>query len=51
MGVTFRKSISAGPVRFNLSGSGIGMSVGVKGLRVGTGPRGGYVRAGRGAGR
>src|SRR6185437_11923904 len=40
--------ISAGPFRFNLSGSGIGMSVGVKGLRVGTGPRGNYVHMGRG---
>jgi uncharacterized protein DUF4236 len=43
-----RKSISAGPFRFNLSNSGIGLSVGVKGLRVGTGPRGHYVHAGRG---
>lgn len=43
-----RKSVSAGPFRFNLSGSGVGISVGVKGLRVGTGPRGHYVDAGRG---
>ena len=43
-----RKSISAGPFRFNLSKSGVGLSVGVKGLRVGTGPRGHYVQAGRG---
>lgn len=43
MGLTFRKSVSAGPFRFNLSGSGIGMSVGVPGFRVGTGPRGHYV--------
>jgi hypothetical protein len=42
-----RKSISAGPFRFNLSKSGVGLSVGVKGLRVGTGPRGHYVQAGR----
>jgi hypothetical protein len=48
VGVTFRKSIVAGPVRFNLSGSGIGVSAGVKGFRVGSGPRGGYVRAERG---
>lgn len=47
MGVYFRKSMSVGPLRFNLSKSGIGMSAGVKGLRVGTGPRGGYVHAGR----
>lgn len=43
-----RKSISAGPFRFNLSNSGVGVSVGVKGLRIGTGPRGHYVHAGRG---
>src|SRR4051795_5724172 len=43
-----RKSIRAGPFRFNLSNSGIGVSVGVKGLRIGTGPRGHYVHAGRG---
>jgi hypothetical protein len=42
----FHRSISAGPFRFNLSGSGVGMSVGVKGLRVGTGPHGHYIRAG-----
>jgi hypothetical protein len=45
-----RKSISAGPFRFNLSSSGIGLSVGVKGVRIGTGPRGHYVHAGRGGG-
>jgi hypothetical protein len=43
MGLSFRKSIKAGPFRFNLSGSGIGVSVGVPGFRVGTGPRGNYV--------
>lgn len=43
-----RKSISAGPFRFNFSKGGVGMSVGVKGLRLGTGPRGHYVHAGRG---
>lgn len=48
MGFYIRKSISAGPFRFNLSGSGIGLSVGVKGFRVGTGPRGNYVHMGRG---
>jgi hypothetical protein len=48
MGFSIQKSISAGPFRFNLSGSGVGMSVGVKGLRIGTGPRGNYVRMGRG---
>ncbi len=34
---------SAGPFRFNLSKSGVDISVGVKGLRLGTGPRGNYV--------
>lgn len=43
-----RKSVSAGPFRFNLSKSGIGVSAGVKGLRIGTGPRGHYIHAGRG---
>jgi len=48
MGFYLRKSVSVGPFRFNLSGSGLGMSVGVRGLRVGSGPRGNYVRIGRG---
>src|ERR1700756_5584528 len=47
MGFYLRKSISAGPFRFKLSGSGLGLSVGVKGFRVGTGPRGNYVHMGR----
>lgn len=34
MGVRFRKSIKAGPVRINLSKSGVGYSVGGKGFRV-----------------
>ena len=48
MGWYVRKSVRMGPVRWNLSKSGIGMSVGVRGLRVGTGPRGAYVAGGRG---
>lgn len=48
MGFYLRKSIRVGPVRFNLSKSGIGVSGGVKGFRVGTGPRGTYVHMGRG---
>ena len=48
MGWFLRKSVSVGPFRFNLSGSGVGMSVGVKGFRVGSGPRGNYVHLGRG---
>lgn len=43
-----RKSISAGPFRFNFSNAGVGVSVGVRGLRVGTGPRGHYIHAGVG---
>ncbi len=43
-----RKSIKAGPFRFNLSKSGIGVSGGIPGLRVGSGPRGHYIHAGKG---
>jgi Protein of unknown function (DUF4236) len=43
-----RKSLNFGPIRFNLSKSGIGVSAGVRGLRIGTGPRGNYIHAGRG---
>ncbi len=39
----FRKSVSLGKgVRVNFSRSGVGMSVGGKGFRVGVGPRGAY---------
>ncbi|MBD8873852.1 DUF4236 domain-containing protein [Rhodanobacter sp. DHB23] len=48
MGFYLRKSISVGPLRFNLSGSGVGVSAGIKGFRVGTGPRGNYIHMGRG---
>lgn len=48
MGFYLRKSLKAGPFRFNFSKSGVGVSVGVKGLRIGTGPRGNYVHAGVG---
>jgi hypothetical protein len=48
MGFYIRKSVSAGPFRFNLSRSGLGVSVGVKGFRLGSGPRGNYVHMGRG---
>lgn len=46
MGFYLRKSIRVGPVRFNLSKSGVGVSAGVRGLRLGTGPRGNYVHMG-----
>lgn len=43
-----RKSVSVGPIRFNLSKSGIGASVGVTGFRIGMRPDGSsYVHAGR----
>lgn len=48
MGFYFKKSLKAGPFRFNFSKSGIGISAGIKGFRIGTGPRGNYVHAGRG---
>ena len=41
MGLRFGKSIRIGKyIRLNISRSGIGFSAGVKGLRIGTGPRG-----------
>lgn len=46
MGFYVRKSLKAGPFRFNLSRSGLGISAGVPGFRVGTGPRGNYVHMG-----
>jgi hypothetical protein len=48
MGWYLRKSLKLGPLRFNLSKSGVGTSIGVKGLRVGTGPKGAYLHGGRG---
>ncbi len=47
MSFYLRKSVKAGPFRINLSKSGIGVSAGIPGLRIGTGPRGSYVRMGR----
>lgn len=41
-------SIRVGPLRFNLSKSGFGVSAGIKGFRAGTGPRGNYVHMGLG---
>jgi hypothetical protein len=48
MGFYFRKSFGFGPVRLNLSRSGLGASFGVKGAHIGVGPRGTYVQMGRG---
>lgn len=47
MGFYIRKYVQAGPFRLNLSKSGLGVSVGVPGFRVGSGPRGNYVHMGR----
>lgn len=46
MGFYFRKSVSVGPFRFNLSKSGVRVSAGIPGFRIGTGPRGNYVHMG-----
>jgi hypothetical protein len=47
MGLYLRKAFRAGPIRLNLSKSGLGISGGITGARVGIGPRGTYVHAGR----
>ena len=49
MGFYLRKSFRAGPIRFNLSKSGIGVSAGVTGARLGVSSSGrAYVHGGRG---
>jgi len=49
MGFYIKKSIKFGPLRFNLSNSGIGVSTGVKGLRAGVDSKGRtYVSGGKG---
>jgi hypothetical protein len=47
MGFYIRKSIKFGPIRFNISKSGIGISSGIPGARISTGPRGTYINMGR----
>jgi len=42
-----RKAFNFGPIRLNLSKSGLGVSLGVKGARISTGPAGTEVHAGR----
>ena len=43
-----RKAVKVGPVRFNLSKSGIGTSIGITGFRIGIKPNGrSYIHAGR----
>jgi hypothetical protein len=48
MGWYLRKSFGFGPFRVNLSKSGVGYSLGVRGARIGTNSRGTYIRVGRG---
>ncbi len=49
MGMYIRKSLKVGPIRVNLSKSGVGVSAGVKGARIGVRPDGAtYVHVGRG---
>jgi hypothetical protein len=40
MGFFYRKSVNLGPFRVNLSGSGVGYSLGGRGFRVGKSSRG-----------
>jgi hypothetical protein len=47
MGWYLRKAVKFGPLRVNFSKSGIGYSLGIKGARIGTGPRGPYIAGGR----
>lgn len=47
VGFYLRKSFNFGPVRLNLSKSGLGVSAGIPGFRLGSGPRGSYLHAGR----
>lgn len=47
MAFYIRKAFKAGPLRFNLSKGGIGISAGVTGARIGINRRGAYVHGGR----
>lgn len=47
MGLYLKKSFSIGPLRINLSKSGLGVSVGEKGFRVSCGPKGNSINVGR----
>lgn len=40
MGWSFRRSVNLGPLRINLSKSGVGYSIGTRGFRVGQDSRG-----------
>ena len=47
MGFYIKKGFNFGPIRVNLSKSGVGFSLGAKGLRIGSGPKGNYLHAGK----
>jgi hypothetical protein len=47
MAFYLRKAFKTGPVRFNLSKGGIGISTGITGARIGLNRRGAYVHGGR----
>lgn len=47
MGFYLRKGINLGLLRLNFSKSGIGVSLGFKGLRIGSNTGGNYIHAGR----
>jgi len=47
MAFYIRKAFKAGPLRFNLSKGGIGLSAGVTGARIGVNRRGAYLHGGR----
>jgi len=42
-----RKSLSSGPIRFNFSKGGVGLSAGITGARIGLNKNGAYVAGGR----
>ena len=46
MGLYLRKGFRLGPIRLNLSKSGLGVSGGIKGAKIGIGPRGTYFNGG-----
>ena len=48
MGWGYRRSVPLGPFRVNLSTRGLGLSAGIPGIRVGSGPRGSYIHVGGG---
>jgi len=47
MAFYLRKAFKVGPLRLNLSKSGLGLSAGVTGARIGLSPKGAYVHGGR----